>query len=90
MAPTFALAWDQTRAAQARSKALNHYPVVAASIWQVRCAVSSTGLHPSIEVAEHGALSELLMSEMLKWSVMEEDCTMYIVEEWLLGLGHYV
>ena len=38
------------------------------------------------KVAEHGALSGLLMSEMLKWSVMEEDCTMYIVEEWLLRL----
>ena len=61
-----------TRAALARSKALNHYPVVAAYIWQVGCAGFSTGLPPSIEVAEDGALSVLLMSEMLKRSV-EED-----------------
>ena len=50
----------------ARSKALNHYPVVAAYCWQVQCAGSSTGLPPSIKVAERGALSRLLVSEMLK------------------------
>ena len=39
-------------AALARSKALNHYPVVAAYFWHVQCAGCSTGLPPSIEVAE--------------------------------------
>ena len=61
----------------ARSKALNHYPVVAAYGWQVQCAGSSTGLPPSIKVAERGALSGLLVSEMLKRSVEEEDCTQW-------------
>ena len=37
----------------------------------------STGLPPSIEVAERGALSGLLLSEMLKRSVEEEDCTQW-------------
>ena len=64
-------------AALARSKALNHYPVVAAYIWQVRCAGSSTGLPPSIKVAECGTLSGLLVSDMLKWSVEEEVCTQW-------------
>ena len=53
--------------------ALNHYPVVAAYFWQVQCAGSSTGLPPSIKVAECGALSGLIVSEMLNRSVEEED-----------------
>ena len=73
MAPTSAPASDQKGAALARSKALNHYPVVAAYFWQLRCAGSSTGLPPSVEIAELGALSGLLVSEMLKRSVEEED-----------------
>ena len=77
MTPTSAQAWDQTGAALARSNKLNHYPVVAAYLWQVWCAGLSTGLPPSIEVAERGALSGLLVSEMLKWSVEEEDCTQW-------------
>ena len=72
IAPTSATAWDRTRAALAWSKALNHYPVVAAYFRKVRCAGSSTGLPPSIEVA-----SGLLVSEMLKRSVEEEDCTQW-------------
>ena len=67
------LAWERSGAALARSKALNHYPIVAAYFWQVRGAGSSTGLPPSIEVAKRGALSGLLVSEMLKRSVEEED-----------------
>ena len=48
----------------------------------MRCAGSSTGLPRSIEVAEHGALSgllvsEMLKSEMLKRSVEEEDCSQW-------------
>ena len=34
--PTSAPAWDRTGAALARSKRLNHYPVVAAYFWHVR------------------------------------------------------
>ena len=45
---TSALAGNQTRAALARSKALNHYLVVAAFFGQVWCAVSSTGLSPRL------------------------------------------
>ena len=45
--------------------------------WQMQCAGSSTGLPPSIEVAECGALSGLLVSEMLKRSVEEENCTQW-------------
>ena len=41
-APTSAPAWDRTGAALARSKALNHYHVVAAYYRQVQCAGSST------------------------------------------------
>ena len=33
--PTSALAWDRSGAALARSKRLNHYPVVAAYFWHV-------------------------------------------------------
>ena len=44
-APTSALAWDRTRAALARSKALNHDPVVAAYFCQVWRAVSSTYIY---------------------------------------------
>ena len=57
----------------ARSKALDHYPVVAAYFQQVQYAGSSTELPPSIKVAERGALSGLLVSEMLKRSVEEEN-----------------
>ena len=64
-------------AALARSKALNHYPVVATYFRHVWCAGCSTGLPPSIEVAERGALSGLLVSELLKRSVEEEDCTQW-------------
>ena len=39
---------------------------------------------------ERGDLRGLLVSEMLKRSVEEENCTMYAVEERLLGLGHCV
>ena len=39
----------------------------------MRCAGTSTGLPPSIEVAERGALSGLLVSEMLKRRVEKED-----------------
>ena len=45
--------------------------------WQMQSAGSSTGLPPSIEVAECGALSGLLVSEMLKRSVEEENCTQW-------------
>ena len=77
MAPTSAPAWDRTGAALARSKALNHYPVVAVYFWQMRCAGSSTGLPPSIEVAKGGALSGLLVSEMLMRSEEEENWTQW-------------
>ena len=40
-------------------------------------AGSSTELPPSIKVAERGALSGLLVSEMLKRSVEEEDCSQW-------------
>ena len=44
----------------------------------MRRAGPSTGLPPSIKVAERGALSGLLVSEMLKRSVEEEeDCTQW-------------
>ena len=39
---------------------------------------------------EHGDLRGLLVSEMLKMSVEEENCIMYAVEERLLGLRHCV
>ena len=57
----------------ARSKALNHCPIVAAFFRQVWYAGSSAGLPPSIEVAKRGALSGLLLSEMLKRSAEEEN-----------------
>ena len=63
---TSAPAWKRPEAALARCKALNHYPIVATYFWQVRYAGSSTGLPPSIEVAECGALSVLLVSECLR------------------------
>ena len=62
---SFAPAWDRIGASLARSKALNHYPVVAAYFWKVWCAGYFTALPPSIEVAERGTLSRLLVSEML-------------------------
>ena len=44
----------------------------------MRRAGPSTELPPSIKVAERGALSGLLVSEMLKRSVEEEeDCTQW-------------
>ena len=44
----------------------------------MRRAGPSTGLPPSIKVAERGALRGLLVSEMLKRSVEEEeDCTQW-------------
>ena len=61
MAPTSAPAWDRT----------------GAYFWQVRYADYSKGLPPSIKVAERGALSRLLVSEMLKRSVEEDDCTQW-------------
>ena len=70
---TSAPAWKRPEAALARCKALNHYPIVETYFWQVRYAGSSTGLPPSIEVAECGALSVLLVSEMFKKSVEEEN-----------------
>ena len=42
VSPTSAPAWDQTGAALARSKRLNHYPVVAAYFWHARRAGCST------------------------------------------------
>ena len=85
-------------AAPARSKALNHYPVVVAYFWQVRCAGSSTGVPPSIEVAERGALSGLLVSKMLKRSVEEENWTQWrsgcsdsdtVSDVWISRGGHH-
>ena len=37
VSPTSDPAWDQTGAAMARSKRLNHYPVLAAYLFHVRC-----------------------------------------------------
>ena len=62
VSPTSAPAWDQTVAAPVRSKRLNHYPVVAAYFMHVRRAGSSTGLPPSIEVAEQRCVN-MLVSE---------------------------
>ena len=63
MASTSARAWERNGAALAGRKALNHYPIVVTYFWLVQCTGSSTGRPPSIEVAERGALSGLLMSE---------------------------
>ena len=46
---------------------------MAANFWQVQYAGSATGLLPSIKVAERGALSGLLVSEMAKRSVETEN-----------------
>ena len=80
VSPTSAPAWDLTEAALARSKRLIHYPVMAVCYLQVQWADWSTGATPKHQDCEHGALSGLLVSEMLKRSV----------EEQLLGLGHCV
>ena len=62
VSPTSALAWDRIGAALARSKCHNHYPVVAAYFRHVRWAGSSTGLPPSIKVAEQRCVN-MLVSE---------------------------
>ena len=87
-APTSTPAWDRTWVAVAKSKALNHYPEVAAYFRQVLwCAGFSTGIPPSIEAAEHGALSGLLVMRCLRGVWRRRIVP---VEERLLGLGHCV
>ena len=74
--PTSAKAWDQTGAALARRKHFNHYPIVAACFC---CAVSRL-LHrssPQLSRLRAWCSERLLVSEMLKRSVEEENCTQW-------------